>query len=103
KNGATTPFATGRGQDFTFTPDDNGSYVATVTVSDGNGLSVTGSPVAVTASNVAPIGDPGGNQTVNEGDQVHLLALVADPGSADRFYYQWHVVASNGQQITDGD
>src|SRR4029453_18899556 len=51
KNGG--PFAAGGGPNFTFTPDDNGTYVVTLTTTDDDlGVGVTQQTVNVT--NVAP-------------------------------------------------
>ena len=44
----------------------------------------------------------GANQTVNEGDTVTLTGSFIDPDDADTHTYDWHVVASSGQQIADG-
>ena len=44
----------------------------------------------------------GNDQTVNEGDLVSLSGSFTDPGSADTHTFVWHVVADNGQTITDG-
>jgi hypothetical protein len=37
KNGAASPFVTSSDLAFTFTPNDDGNYVATLTVNDGRG------------------------------------------------------------------
>ncbi|MFL5340630.1 MAG: FG-GAP-like repeat-containing protein, partial [Gemmataceae bacterium] len=52
KNGL--PFATGTGGSFTFTPDDQGSYKATVKATDSFGVSVSATSPVITAFNVAP-------------------------------------------------
>src|SRR6266568_4181286 len=41
KDGGSTPFATGAGSTFTFTPNDNGSYVVTLTVNDTDATGAT--------------------------------------------------------------
>ncbi len=53
KNGSPTAFATGTGATFAFTPDDEGSFVATLQAVDdgGNGASVS---ATITGTNVAP-------------------------------------------------
>src|SRR5207253_1801730 len=51
KNGAT--FASGNGAKFTFTPDDDASYVVTLTATDKDGGSAT-TTAALTVTNVAP-------------------------------------------------
>ena len=39
---------------------------------------------------------------VNEGTPVTLTGSFLDPDDADTHTYDWHVVASSGQQIADG-
>src|SRR5205823_424785 len=63
--------ADGAGQDFAFTPVDNGTYTASFTVTDSNG-GATSSTAVVTALNVAPTASAGPAQTVNEGSPVTL-------------------------------
>jgi hypothetical protein len=85
----------------TITPPDNGTYTFTLTVTDSNGATGSDSAV-VTVNNVAPTVSAGGNQTVNEGSVVTLNGSVSDPGTLDTFTYDWHVVSSNGQTVSDG-
>src|SRR5439155_11141757 len=58
--------ADGSGQSFSFTPNDDGTYTATFTVTDDDG-GVGSSSVVVTVNNVAPTANAGVAQTVNEG------------------------------------
>ncbi len=44
----------------------------------------------------------GQNETVNEGTCVTLTGSFLDPDDANLHTYDWHVVASSGQQIADG-
>ena len=44
----------------------------------------------------------GPDQTVNEGDSVSLTGSFIDPFDSETHTYDWHVVASSGQTITDG-
>ena len=44
----------------------------------------------------------GPNQVVNEGDTVNLTGSFIDPSDTDTHTFDWHVVASNGQSISDG-
>ncbi len=78
---------------FSFTPDDNGTYIATVVVTDDDGGSVSVATAAIVVDNVAPdasiIDGPVGN--VNEGDTISVNAFASDPGTADTFTYAWSV------------
>jgi RTX calcium-binding nonapeptide repeat (4 copies)/PKD domain len=89
---------------FTFNPNDNGSYVATVEVDDnGGGAGITHTS-AITVNNVAPTptisGEP--QQSINEGSTVNLAVAVTDPGSVDTFTYAWSV-KKDGQPFTLGN
>src|SRR5207253_5449231 len=75
--------ADGSGQSFSFTPNDNGTYTATFTVTDDDG-GVGSSSVVVTVNNVAPTANAGAAQTVNEGTAVNLAGTFTEPGSADK-------------------
>src|SRR5206468_1952115 len=90
--------ADGNAHNFSFTPNDNGTYTATFTVTDNTAL-FRSSSVVVTVNNVAPTANAGAAQTVNEGDTVNLAGTFTDPGSADTWTFGWHVVSSNGQVI----
>src|SRR5205823_162896 len=93
--------ADGSGQNFTFTPNDNSTYARRFTVTDDDG-GVGTSSVVVTVNNVAPTASAGANRTVNEGSAITLFGTFTDPGSADTWTFNWHVVSSNGQVIADG-
>ena len=81
---------------------DNGSRTVKGKIRDKDG-GVNEYTASVTINNVAPQNVEGGNdQTVNEGDLVSLSGSFTDPGSADTHTFVWHVVASNGQTITNG-
>src|SRR5207244_7068199 len=87
--------ADGSGQGFSFTPNDNGTYTATFTVTDDDG-GVGSSSVVVTVNNVAPTANAGADQTVNEGSAVNLAGTSTAPGS-DTWDYNSPEVSSNGQ------
>ncbi len=116
KNG--TPFQSGDGNAFDFTPDDDGNYVVTLRVSLPTTDPVTGRPVvlsslasaAVVVFNVAPVLElPGVPTAVTVGTAVPLTAVVTDAGSQDEVriaanpgLIQWTVASSNGQIIPAG-
>jgi hypothetical protein len=106
------PFTTGTGQDFSFSPNDGGSYAITLTVSDDpTDPDQAGSTVPAPAAmmtltlpvynvplSVAPITA----QTVNQGDPVSLHADFTDKGGAsDSDTFSWIVVSTNGQMVPD--
>jgi hypothetical protein len=53
KNGSATPYATGNTANFTFTPDDDGTFVVTLTVSNVAGSDAESA--TITTTNVAPV------------------------------------------------
>ena len=86
---------------FSFTPNDPGSYIATLTVTDGNGGTGTAS-ASIAASNVAPtvtIGLPGG--PYNPGVSVTVTGNAPDPSAGETYTYSWSV-SKNGQAYTSG-
>lgn len=102
KNGRAYAMASGADvsdSTFTFVPNDNGGYVATVTVTDPAGQSTTASTDNITVVNVAPVGRIVGETSANEGDTVSLLAIGTDVGTADQLTYAWHVTR-DGQPVT---
>jgi len=85
KNGSS--YASGSGTGLTFTPDDNGSYEVSLTVSDDDGGIGTAAAQTIDVTNVAPAlssvtvtPDP-----VNEGSSATLSGSLSDAGSADTF------------------
>ena len=77
-------YASGTDPALAFTPDDNGSYVVTLVVTDDDGgsgsdsesISVTNVDPALTGVSVAP-------STIAENESVALSGSIADPGAAD--------------------
>ncbi|MDB5322150.1 MAG: hypothetical protein JWN40_3781 [Phycisphaerales bacterium] len=102
KNGNPTPYATGGAPNFTFTPNDNGSYVVTliVTASDGG----TGTDTkTVTVTNVAPTATINGAPTSSPASTpINLTSTVTDPGSLDTFTYDWSVTRDGVAYGTSG-
>src|SRR5262249_14235053 len=80
-NGQT--IADGHGQDFDFTPIDNGTYLVKFTVADNHG-DVGTSFATVTALNVGPsVSAAAGQVTVNEGQTATKTGTWSDAGSND--------------------
>src|SRR5207237_4208730 len=79
--------------DFSFTPTDNGSYVATCVVTDDDGGSVTAATDAITVNNVNPTASISGapDGAIDEGSTISLTAHPSDAGAADTFTYDWTV------------
>jgi hypothetical protein len=77
------PYQLAGGSDVTVTPVDNGSYVATVTVDDGDG-GIVSSSRTITVSNVAPTGTFNAPTSVNEGNAIVLsITDPFDPSDTD--------------------
>jgi uncharacterized delta-60 repeat protein len=82
---------TGNNGSFSFTPNDNGLYVVTLTVTDDDGGAVTTS-ASLTVANANPttaiVGAP---ETSLEGSTISLASAVADPGEVDTHSFTWTV------------
>jgi hypothetical protein len=77
-------FTTGRGGQFSFTPDDNGPYVVSLTASDTLGLSSDPVTATVLVTNVAPTAQfLGAPYYITVGVPLTLRASVTDPSAVD--------------------
>ena len=103
KNGAA--FASGSVANFAFTPNDNGTYVVSLTVTDKNGGATSISSPSITVSNVAPtvsINRPPSSGP--EGTAINLTSVVSDASALDTaagFSYLWSVT-KNGTAFGSG-
>jgi len=83
KNGSY--YASGANAGFSFTPDDNGAYAVTLSVTDDDGGIGTPVSQAIAITNVAPVlsNVKVSSGTVSEGGSVTLGGSISDAGSAD--------------------
>jgi uncharacterized delta-60 repeat protein len=102
KNG--NAFASGAGANFSFTPDDNATYVVTLAATDEDGGAGTASQT-ISVFNVAPTptiaGAPGSSP---EGSAIALTGSATDPSTVDTaagFTFAWSVL-KNGNVFTSG-
>src|SRR5262249_28783779 len=96
KNGS--PYASGSAANFTFTPDDNGTYVVSLTGTNKDGATSPAAQTTILVDNVAPMtaitGAPANGHSP-EGTAIIFGNTVTDPSAADTaagFRYQWRVV-----------
>ncbi|HSP14203.1 MAG TPA: DNA/RNA non-specific endonuclease [Thermoanaerobaculia bacterium] len=82
KNGS--PYATGSGASFAFTPDDNGTYAISLLVKDHAGARDTRSQT-VSVTNVPPVitAISGPNSTLQPGAPATITVFYGDMGTAD--------------------
>jgi len=103
KNG--NPFASGSGASFSFTPDDNGTYVVNLSATDKDGGTGTDSKT-ISVTNVRPTanitGAPGSSP---EGTAISLGSTVTDPSSVDTtagFTRSWSVTKNGNPYGSTG-
>jgi hypothetical protein len=85
-NGVVTNAAT-----FAFAPNDNGTYEVSVTVTDGDGGTVSSSSNTFIVDNVAPTATLTAPTTGTEGSSLSFSIVKNDAGSADTHTYAWTV------------
>ena len=105
KNSATFDLPDGTdtsSSNFTFTPDDNGLYNATVTITDKDGGQTDVSTGDFSVANVTPTATVTGiPDSFPEGTQETATANVTDPGIHDTFTYVWHYYKNDGQNMVE--
>lgn len=102
REGSTVELASSTGQGlntFQFTPPDDGSYRVDLTVTDGDGGSVSVQRT-VTVSNVAPTASITSISSPRDaGTEITVTASASDPaGANDALTYQWVAVRTSDQQ-----
>jgi PKD repeat protein len=91
KNGVS--FATGSGSIFTFTPDDEATYVVSLTATDAQGRSSPVNTQTIVVYNVPPIVNIGGPYAGTAGTAITFAATATDPSLVDvaaGFTFQWN-------------
>src|SRR5206468_4508188 len=79
---------------------DNGTYTATIEVTDSGG---TGSDsLVLTVANVAPTANAGPDLTCNEGSTAVFHGSASDPGTADSLTYTWVVRDAMNNPVASG-
>src|SRR5262249_20257909 len=83
KNGGTTPFATGTTANFTFTPDDNGSFAVTLIVTNGAPSlnDVARDTQTFVIANVPPKASVTGPATAVRGQPLSFTLSATDPST----------------------
>ena len=76
-----------------FVADLHGDYIFTLVVSDPWGSRSTDT-IAASLANVAPVADAGSNQTVVQGETVHLDGSGSYDANLDPLGYSWNLVSS---------
>jgi PKD repeat protein/type VI protein secretion system component Hcp len=94
-------YASGDGPELTFTPDDEGSYDVTLTVTTAGGSASVGTSIIVT--NVAPqdvtVQGPAAGVT---GQTLSYSGSYTDPGTADPHTLTWQVLDEIGNVVATG-
>ncbi len=91
KNGVA--YASGSGPGFSFTPDDSGIYIVSLTLTDLNGRTSLVNSITITADDVAPTASVGGPYTGAAGSPIAFAASATDPSPVDSaagFTYLWN-------------
>ncbi|MDB5324710.1 MAG: non-specific endonuclease, partial [Phycisphaerales bacterium] len=87
---------------FTFTPTDNGDYVATVIVTDDDGDFVSTSSATIPVTNVAPTATILGDTAGDEGSGLNFSVAPADVGALDTtFTHAWSVTKGGNSYVTN--
>ena len=94
-------FASAATEDFSFTPDDNGAYEVTLTVTDGGGSDAD--VQSITVNNVDPVAEAIAGPTQGVRSQtLSFSSSVTDAGSADTHTTSWQVLDSTSAVVASG-
>jgi hypothetical protein len=95
--GSTAVLSNTTGPTTTFVADRAGTYVASLVVTDSDGLSSEPATVNVSSVNAAPVANAGPDQASFAGDTVSLSSAGSyDPDTGDTLTYAWVLAAPTG-------
>jgi PKD repeat protein len=95
-------YASGEGELFSITPDDNGSYEVTLTVTDDDGDATSASALLAVANADPEASIASVPEISPEGTEINLTGEVTDPGTADTHTMAWEVT-TNGDLYQTGE
>jgi PKD repeat protein len=87
KNG--NAYASSTGANLSFTPNDAGTYVVSLSATDDDG-GVGSTNATINVTNVAPTANPGGTYTGTPGTAISFTGTATDPSPIDTFTYAWN-------------
>ena len=91
--GSTATLSSSSSSNPTFVADKNGTYFATLVVTDIWGAMSASDSVTISFSNVKPVADAGNNQAVTLGQVVHLDGIGSSDANGDALTYGWSIVS----------
>lgn len=90
--GPAASVTSGTDANFTFTPNDNGTYVVKLTATNqADSLDTSSTELTITVVNVDPTAAINGPDSGVRGQTLNYTSTITDPGSADTFTYAWSV------------
>jgi uncharacterized delta-60 repeat protein len=105
--GVTTTYASGTGSAINFTPNDDGTYVVTVTARDKNGAFSAPATASITVTNVGPSVSVTGPGVAVPGQPLTFTFTASDPSSADQsagfvYHIDWDGDGTEDQTVSGG-
>ena len=94
--GSTATLSSASSSTPTFVADKNGTYFATLIVTDSRGEASASDSVTISFDNVKPVADAGGNQAVTLSQTVHLNGSGSSDANGDALGYARSIVSAPG-------
>src|SRR5262249_60902967 len=82
-------YSSSSGSSYSFSPNDMGTYVVTLTATDHEGANGSTSQT-ISVMNVAPTANAGGPYTGTTGTPIQFTGSATDPSSVDSTTYAWN-------------